>query len=251
MIIEYFRPKTLEKTLNLLTREKPATYPLGGGTVLNQRKHEQFAVVDLQELGLNVVNIRKDKLRIGATTTLQKLFTYKEVYPALRKAIRHEANINIRQVATVAGSLIACNGRSPFVTAMLALGAQLWFYPDDGPVGLGELLPYPEEKIKGRLVTEVTISTNIKFVYKYVARTPADLPVVCVGVAQWPSGRTRVALGGYGPSPILAFDGPNDIGADLAAGNLYLEAGDPWGSARFRSEIAAILVKRCLEQIKS
>ena len=99
------------------------------------------------------------------------------------------------------------------------------------------------------MITKIQIPTNVKLAYEYVARTPADLPIVCVGVAIWKSGRTRVALGGFGNSPILAMDGPSHMGADVAAGNAYSEAGDQWASAAYRSDVAAILAKRATQSL--
>jgi hypothetical protein len=46
----------------------------------------------------------------------------------------------------------------------------------------------------------------------------------------------------------MVFDGPNGVGAVVAARDAYSEAGDHWASGLFRSEIASLLVKRCLEQ---
>jgi len=84
-----------------------------------------------------------------------------------------------------------------------------------------------------------------------VARSPADLPIVCAAVAKWPSGRTRVILGGYGESPLLAMDGPNPQGADIAARDAYREAGDQWASAEYRSDVAAKLTRRCIDEFEN
>jgi CO/xanthine dehydrogenase FAD-binding subunit len=241
----------MEEAVQLLSRQTPTTYSLGGGSVLNQIKNDQFAVVDLQDLGLDKIEQDKNSLRIGATVTLDRLMTCEGIPPALGTAIRYEASYNIRQIATVAGSIIAGDGRSPFVTAMLALNAQIRFVPDDEVLSLGNHLPFRKEKSKGRLITQIVIPTNIKLAYQYIARTPADLPIVCVSVAQWPSRRTRVALGGYGTSPLLAFDGPDEIGAIVAARDAYEESSDSWASAEYRSDVAAILVNRCMEEIKN
>ncbi len=70
-----------------------------------------------------------------------------------------------------------------------------------------------------------------------------------VAVAQWGSGRTRVALGGFGPAPIIAMDGPEGQGADVACRDAYFEAGDAWASAAYRREVAPKLAVRCLERI--
>jgi hypothetical protein len=46
----------------------------------------------------------------------------------------------------------------------------------------------------------------------------------------------------------MVFDGPDAIGADLAARDAYAEAGDQWAGADYRSATAAVLVRRCLEE---
>jgi hypothetical protein len=79
----------------------------------------------------------------------------------------------------------------------------------------------------------------VRLAYEYVARTPADWPLVCAGVAAWPSGRTRVALGGFGEAPWLAMDGPTAHGAEFAAADAYSQAGDAWATAEYRREMAA------------
>ena len=250
MIVEYHRPQKIEDALKLLGRKDPLTVPLGGGTLLNQPSDRQVAVVDLQSLGLNLIKPGGRTLTLGAAVTLQALLDEPELHVALKAAIRHEATYNIRQVATIAGNLVSANGRSPFATAMLALAPELTLQPGDEKILLGDLLPLRNEQLPGRLITEISIPLNVKLAYQYVARTPADLPIVCVALAQWSSGRTRLALGGYGSSPLLAMDGPNPQGADIAAQDAYREAGDPWATAQYRSDVAATLTRRCLQEIK-
>jgi len=249
MIVEYYRPKTIEHALELLQRPGVETVPLGGGTVLNQPSDSPIAVVDLQALGLNSLEQKGHTLEIGATVTLQQFLDYPEIPPDLAKVIRHEATNNTRQVATIAGALVAADGRSSFAAAMLAVSVQLVLQPGDEKENFGDVLPFREEKLKGRLITQIIIPTHVKLAYEYVARTPADLPIVGVAVAQWPSGRTRVVLGGYGKSPMLALDGPQPAGAEIAARDAYHEAGDQWASAEYRSDVAGTLTKRCINSL--
>jgi aerobic carbon-monoxide dehydrogenase medium subunit len=123
MITEYHRPTTLDDALKLLSQ--PNTRPLGGGTVLTQYKDESFAVVDLQALGLDKIHKVGDKLEIGATVTLSLLLESAYIPPALAEALRLETPLNLRNMGTVAGTLVTCTGRSTFSTAMLALDAKL------------------------------------------------------------------------------------------------------------------------------
>ena len=254
MIIEYHRPENIEETLELLARKEPRTRPLGGGTQLNQPSKEEFVVVDLQNLGLDTLQVRSGSVELGATLRLAGLLARGEAADlelpqGLVKAIQREGTYNLRQVATVAGALVAADGRSPFALAMLALDAMLRVEPGDETIALGDLLPVREARLHGRLITEVTVPRNVKLVYEYVGRSPADWHIVGAALAVWPSGRTRLALGGYGDAPLLAFDGNEAGGLSPAAASAYSQAGDEWATAEYRSEIAAVLAQRCLDQM--
>lgn len=252
MIAEYYRPNTIEEALELLARPDLKAAPIGGGSAVRRGGSGPAVVVDLQALGLDRFEQRGNSLILGATLSLQRLLELPELSGALEKAIRHEAAYNLRQVGTVAGTLVSASGRSPFTTALLALDAVLEIKkkgtPDEA-LGLGELLSSRPERLAERLITRVTLPLNVHLAYEYVARTPADRPVVCASVARWPSGRTRVALGGYGAAPVLVLDGPEPGGAEAAAADAYSDAEDEWASAAYRSEIASVLVRRCLEEL--
>ncbi|MBN2148027.1 MAG: FAD binding domain-containing protein [Anaerolineales bacterium] len=250
MIIEYHRPATRQEALELLARTQPTTLAIGGGTVLNQPGMEQVAVVDVQALGLDNLEAKGSTLRGGAAVKLQALLDFPGLPEALYAAIRHEATQNLRQMATLAGTVVAADGRSALTTVLLALGAMLEMHSLAGgkeSLSLGDLLPMRKERLGGRLITELQWPCNVKLAYEYVARTPADLPIVCAAAAQWSGGRTRLALGGYGAAPVLVMDGPEANGAVEAAKNAYLHASDPWASAEYRSEMAGVLARRCLE----
>jgi putative selenate reductase FAD-binding subunit len=141
MILEYHRPVQIEAALELLAREQPFTLPLGGGTILSRPSADSYAVVDLQALGLDRIERQGNLLVIGATVTLQSLSESSEIQPALRECLRHEAAFNLRQAGTIAGTLAAADGRSPFAVAMMALDARLTWLPGDEETNLGDWLP--------------------------------------------------------------------------------------------------------------
>lgn len=256
MIIEYHRPATVDEALQLLSRTNPETIPLAGGSVVTQPSSRSFAVVDLQALGLGGCETAGHQLHLGAMLTLQGLLdgcqdqSASRIPAALRKSIELEATYNLRQVASVAGTLVAADGRSAFTTAMLALDAVLTIQPGAEQVSLGNFLPFRKERLSGRLISRISIPLNANLAFEYVARTPYDLPILCVGLAAWPSGRLRLALGGFGSAPSLAFDGMEETGMDMAAQDACSQAGDEWASADYRQEIAGVLARRCLHTIK-
>ena len=271
MITAYHRPATLDEALTLLTQ--PNIIPLGGGTLLSQpmaRGAASVEVVDLQSLRLDTVKKQGNSLEIGATVTLQQLLESEFAPEPLQTALKLEAPLNLRNAATIAGTLVSCDGRSTFAALLLALDARLEIKsinqfelmemeidarpakPDVATLGLGEFLPLRAEQIQGKLITSITVPLNVKLAFDYVSRTPADKPIVCAALVQWNSGRTRLVLGGYGKSPLLAMDGTEAEGIEAAARNAGAlgAATDEWASAEYRMDVAATLAKRCLESLK-
>ncbi|HEY3474297.1 MAG TPA: FAD binding domain-containing protein, partial [Anaerolineales bacterium] len=221
---------------------------LGGGTLLSHPTSDPVEAVDLQALSLDSIGKTGNNLEIGATVTLQQLLESADCPEPLRSALRLEAPLNLRNAATAAGTLVSCDGRSTFVSVLFACDAKLELRhsPDEPQIlGIGEFLPL---RPRG-LITSVTIPLNAKLAFDYVSRTPADKPIVCAALAQWNSGRTRLVLGGYGKTPLLAMDGTEAEGIETAARNAFHEATDEWASAEYRMHVAAILAKRCVESI--
>lgn len=266
MIIGYHRPQTLNEALTLLSQ--PNRTPLGGGTLLSHSKTDSVEAVDLQSLSLDAIKKQGSNLEIGATVTLQQLLESEHCPEIWKSALKLEAPLNIRNSATVAGTLVAGDGRSTFTAILFALDAKLEIKSinkielvememesrppkqDIATIGLGEFLPLRLDQIRGKLITSISVPLNVKLAFDYVSRTPADKPIVCAALAQWNSGRTRLVLGGYGKGPLLAMDGTEAEGVEVAAGNAFHEATDEYASAEYRMDVAATLAKRCLESIQ-
>lgn len=249
MITHYHRPQTLEEALKLLSQ--PGTVPLGGGTLLSQPKPDPVQVVDLQRLSLDTLTKNGDDLQLGATATLQSLLESEYCHVGMKQALKLEAPLNLRNSATAAGTLVSCDGRSPFVTVLLALDARIEQAFLEGSkvesrmTGIGEYLPLRP----GGLITKISIPSKADLAFEYVARTPSDTPIVCAALAGWTSGRRRLALGGYGKSPMLAMDGTSSDDLAAAARNTFHEANDEFGSAAYRMDAAATLAKRCADKL--
>jgi CO/xanthine dehydrogenase FAD-binding subunit len=255
MIIGYDRPHSIEEALKLISAEK--THPLGGGTVLTHTPGGPFSVVDLQALKLDTLHSSGIHLEIGATVTLQTLLEFPQTPSALKKCLKLEAPLNLRTMGTVAGALVSSDGRSPLAAVLLALDAKVTVVHrplhSTPPhlvhelLSLGDLLPVRYELLQGKLITKIEIPLNTKLNYQYVARSPADKPIVSASLSLWPSGRTRLVIGGWGNSPSLAMDGTDKTAIQITARNAAHDATDEWASAEFRSSIAAVLAERCLD----
>lgn len=245
--LEYHRPKTLAEALALLKRGRP----LGGGTDLTPRRLSLTSVVDLQELGLDEVRESDGDLHLGAAVRLQRLVEAGAGVPAaLVEACGREATLNLRNMGTLAGTVVSADGRSPLATVLLALDAQVILEPGSEALPLEALLDLREGGLAGRLIVAFDIPAADFVAYEQVARAPADRPLVCAAVARI-RGRKgfRIALGGHGSRPIsLQASKANPQAASEAARLAYAGAGDAWASAEYRAGVAGVLVRRLMEQ---
>ncbi len=247
MIINYIRPKSIKEAFQLLQASGGKGFIVGGGTYISTHQISNGIAIDLQEVvNINTIERSNDKFQIGSRVTLQDLADCDDLDPVLRDAVKNEAGRNIRQSATVAGHLVNSDGRSPLTTCFLGLDAKLDIYPFDSSVSMGDWLPLRNSSDNQGIITKITFGTLPKLRFDYVARTPKDRPIVCAAVVIWPGGRTRVALGGFGKSPLMVFDGPDSSGAGIAALDAYSNADDCWASAAYRMDIAQKLVNRLL-----
>jgi len=254
---EFFQPKTLAEAIELLERG----VPLAGGTALTPRRGEIPAVIDLRELGLDNLEIQNGTILIGAGLTLQKMVDAVHILPvALREVCIKESGWNLRNMATLGGVIMSGDGRSPLLTVLLALRAQVVFEPGGNTVPLVDLLQQREEAGFHHLITAIRLDNPLTLVYEQISRTPADRPIVCAAVAHFPEENAgypfQVALGGFGSHPIrveeaesiLEDDGDIDAAAE-ACREVYIKAGDAWASSEYRSHTTGVLVRRLLMEL--
>ena len=249
--LQYHRPQTLDEALELLEHG----VPLAGGTRLTPSLRGVEGLVDLQDLDLDQIEATESTLEFGGTATLQGLVDNGSQLPdALVQAARLEAGWNIRNKATVAGTIVTGDGRSPLLTVLLALGTDLELAPGGDRISLNDAFDRGADRTVGKLITALHAANPGRLEYAQVARSPADRPQICAAVSIDPSEKqVRIALGGYGAHPSLL---PNDRalkakeGADLAR-EMYGEAGDQWASADYRSSAAATLVARLLTELEA
>jgi carbon-monoxide dehydrogenase medium subunit len=265
-LTEFHQPTTLDEALKLLRRTSIKTVPLAGGTgLVPEAARDVQAVVDLNALDLSFVKTSEVSgdlrgLEIGATTKLQTLIDHEAVraYAAgvLVKAILDSASRNTREAASLAGSIVAASGNSPLFTALLALDARLIVRGVRGTredeVALANWMPQPRTLIIGVILP--ALASNTRASYEKVARTPADLPIVCVAaratVDHDQLRDVRLALGGVAEKPIVTTRpaGSIDEMAQLAMATVT-PVDDYFATADYRREMIGMLVKRTLNAL--
>ena len=255
---EYHRPTDLDAALTLLRRADIPTAPLAGGTsLIAEGARGIAAVVDLQGLGLSYIRAVPGALAIGAMTTLQEMLdsplaqTFTQ--GLLAQAARLAANRNIRNQATVGGTLVTADARDDLLIALLALDARAVL---DGI----EAIPAAQitrEQLEGRLITEVRIPSldeNAGVGMERVARAPSDRAIIVAAARVTGAGAPRacrVAIGGLTAAAAMwqvTASSPAEALAHLALDQAPVAPDDPLGSADYRREMARVLAGRAIAQ---
>ncbi len=249
--LQYYRPTTLKEALKLLGQG----IPLAGGTALTPTLKPPQAVIDLQALGLDTIKRTKNEIRVGATVTLQAMIDSGTNFPdALIAACHLEARLNLRNMATLGGTIMSADGRSPLMTALLALDAVVHLEPGGETIHLDQML---NDRLQDRfrsLIIEVAFPRDARLAYDQVSRTPMDRPMICAAVGG--IGDLNVVLGGYGLRPqrvveaeeaLKRGDGIDAAGA--AADEAFVKADDEWASGEYRGHVAGVLIHRLVTEV--
>lgn len=248
MIKEYYRPKTLSEAEQLFKTGDKKYVPLGGGSLLSRSKEDLY-VVDLRDLGLNQIEVVGQKVNIGATVTLQQLLESEFAPATLKEVIRKTATLNLRNQVTLGGYVASADGRSPLAIALMAMDAKLIWHPNQETQSIGDWFSLRQPR--GFWIHAIQLNLNLVMDYEQVARTPMDQPILAIAAARWPSGRIRVAAGGFGSAPLLVLDGPEDGGVIEAVRNALSASGDEWASAEYRQAVGQVFVRRIMSRITS
>lgn len=248
MITNYHRPSTIEDVDALLDRKNVETKIIAGGYYINRTRSEQnLEVADIQSLGLDRIEIKGRMVHVGANVRLNELLETESLPDSLYSVLQRESTTNLRNQITVPGLIKSADGRSGLLTWLLGVEAKIVF-ADGSDASVGEFLP--ERASNRKLILDIKFPAEISGSYHQIARTPADLPVICVQLTRWDSGRIRVSIGGFGDYPRLAFDGNDQGGIVEAVKNSCYDSNDEWASAEYRIFAGETLVKRCFEEVQ-
>ena len=257
-IKEYLRPDSLQEANELLSANDAAI--IGGGAFMHLSDIEIEKAIDLQNLELHYIEENNEFIEIGAMTTLRELETNsiinKSFNGILSKAAASIMGVQVRNIATIGGSIYGKYGFSDLLTALLALNVQVELYN----AGLMSLESYLESSIEKDIILKIRISKAVsKASFASFKKTSADFSVlnaaaaivkgklrICVGARP---ARARLAKGAM--SFLNIIDSTNTAAemAGILASEEIQFGSDIRASAEYRKELCRTLVKRCVLEV--
>ena len=247
-IREYKRAESLEEAWQL--NQKRPNRVLGGMIWLKMENINVGTAIDLSGLGLDTIEETDEGFSIGAMVTLHPgLAAYTD--GAVRESVRHIVGVQLRNLATVGGSIYSRFGFSDVLTMFLALNASVELYKG-GVVPLAEYAQRPYDR--DILVRVLVPKEHSRFVYQSVRNSQTDFPVLTCAAAKLADGSIRAAIGARPGKAVLYTAAPEagetaeefaarfaaDVKADIKTeSNLR-------GGAEYRRHLAGVLTKRAV-----
>lgn len=252
-IREYARPATLEEAWQL--NQKKPNRVLGGMLWLKMEKINVGTAIDLSGLGLDTIEETDEGFSIGAMVTLRQL----ELHPglaaytdgAVRESVRHIVGVQLRNLATVGGSIYSRFGFSDVLTMFLTLNASVELYKG-GVVPLAEYAQRPYDR--DILVRVLVPREHSRFVYQSVRNSQTDFPVLTCAAAKLADGSIRAAIGAR-PGKAVLYTAAPEAGetAEKFAARFAAEVkadikteSNLRGGAEYRRHLAGVLTKRAV-----
>jgi len=272
MVKAYFRPKSAQEALLLLSQEENAVL-LAGGTYLMTSQFAESPMTAIAITGLvpKVIERHGDNIIIGAGATFQEIADSGLVPEALREAALCMADRNIRNRATIGGNIGANKSCSSLVPFLLVAEAH---YSRVGAPALSasEWQAAAEAAATERgfvAALEFEAPPDRRFACGRYARTSCDVSVLTCAVsaelAAIGHGRPilrglRVAMGGLSPHArrfpeierlFEASSLPAKAEIEAAAAPLFSPKSDVRGSADFKRYRAAALLADVLTSMEA
>ena len=255
-IREYKRAESLEEAWQL--NQKRQNRVLGGMIWLKMETINVGTAIDLSGLGLDMIEETEDGFSIGAMVTLRQLEEHPGLaaytHGAVREALRHIVGVQLRNLATVGGSIYSRFGFSDVLTLFLAMDCSVELYKG-GIVPLQEYAERPYDR--DILVRLIVKKTAAEYLYQSARNSQTDIPVLTCAAARLADGSYRIAIGAR-PLKAVRFDLPvrQAPAAELAQAmadevkQQIVTGANMRGSAEYRRHLSGVLTKRAVLELE-
>lgn len=181
----YQRPQTIKEAYQLLL-ESEHNMIMGGGAWLKLTNRQVETLIDISHLGVDTIQQEEDRIIIGAMTTLRALETSPIIQACTNGILANAANsimgMNVRNIATIGGSIMGKYSFSDLITPLLAMNATLRFYKRE-PMPLAEFLQTKHMEQDILLAIEIPHQNSHGYFYN-VKKTAIDFAVLNVAIVK-------------------------------------------------------------------
>jgi len=191
MIQDYVRAKSKEEVVELVRKGYTI---LGGGTFLSQHQENVFGLVDIQNIGLNVISIENQELMVGAGAKFTDIVANNLIPESFKEAINQELKPNARNAATIGGYISVYNRYSNIQAWLTCAQAKVQLFPQHGSYKQ-DVESYYSTDVKDRLIEGINILPDPKITWKMVSRTPDDFPLLSIFANHLPDKKIITILG--------------------------------------------------------
>jgi carbon-monoxide dehydrogenase medium subunit len=280
--MDYLRPTTVAETLSALASSGGTATLIAGGTDLiadmKFRGFKPTALININQVeGLRYIREDGTGLHLGALTNLQDFIgnpLIRQRYTALADSADKFASLQVRNLATVAGSLGRASPGGDVAPPLLALGAMVVAVSKEGEreIALSDFFLGPRRTLlkPTELMQEIRIPALAPRTGSAYARLSyRDVLDLCiVGVASCVTldddGRVssvRMGLGSVAPRPVRAPQAEAFVAGKVLTDGVIAEAGrvsagdanpisDQRASAEYRRLMVPVLTRRSLTRAR-
>jgi CO/xanthine dehydrogenase FAD-binding subunit len=277
---DYFEPETIDEALRVLAEWGEKALVLAGGTdVLVKMRNGRLkpgAVVALERIcSLSEISFNlSEGVTIGAGAKLSDVASHPDIlrhYPAIARAARVMANVQVRNMGTIGGNLCNAAPSAENAPPLMAIGAIVTVKSlqgdrriplDDFFRGPGITVMKPEEIMTSIFVPTPPPKSGASY-QRISARCGVDIAAVSVGAMVTIEGvvckEARIVLGAVAPVPMRALNAEAFLAEKVWSPELLRDAArisseesrpisDVRASLQYRRKMVAVLTVRALEE---
>ena len=257
-IKNYVKVKTLEEAFQLNQSKRNCV--LGGMLWLRLGKRSIDTAIDLSGLGMDKIEEFDDHFSIGAMTSLRQLEKSRELNSyfnnVIKDAVSDIVGVQFRNLATIGGSIWGRYGFSDLLTVFMSMDSYVQLYKG-GVVPLEQFAAMPKDN--DILVSIIVNKTPGFFRYRSLRLQRTDFPVLNCAVSGY-KGEYCCTVGARPGRAIKIKDERQILAAGITEESIKsfaeyaaenIAAGTNMrGSAEYRTQLAKVLVRRCLEDLQ-